>query len=226
MIKFRNCSYLKALRRYSEGKNSVIILASGFSFSLENNFPYSVQELAVKIKRHLLKKICFIAWSFYTLEYLVCYEFTKQHCCSLITVKNIVTMYTGFEPCSRGNLLLILWEMLFKVQKFFSMNSRLPLVQGSITSTKYLVINSTGNSSIPFNKVFTWTFWSHFIQQWSTWEKILIQSYKVFVFWLPTNINSADYPIIRWQRVSILIITCWIFPNIVICIRFLSGHTF
>ena len=61
MIKFRNCSYLKALRRHSEGKNSVITIASGFSFRLENNFPNSVQELAVKLKRHLLKKICFKA---------------------------------------------------------------------------------------------------------------------------------------------------------------------
>jgi hypothetical protein len=36
--------------------------------------------------------------------------------------------------------------MPFKVQNFFNINSRLPFVQRSITSTKYFVINSTGNS--------------------------------------------------------------------------------
>ena len=41
--------------------------------------------------------------------------------------------------------------MLFKVQNFY-INSRLPLVQGSITSTIYFAINSTGNSS---KKVFS-----------------------------------------------------------------------
>ena len=36
----------------------------------------------------------------------------NEHCCRLqavyspITVKNFVTMYTGFKPCNRGNLLL------------------------------------------------------------------------------------------------------------------------
>ena len=38
--------------------------------------------------------------------------------------------------------------MRFKVQHFFHVKSRLPLVQESITSTKYLVINSIGNSSM------------------------------------------------------------------------------
>ena len=46
--------------------------------------------------------------------------------------------------------------MLFKVQNFFNINSRLPLVQESITSTKYFVINSTGNSS-------TYTFVTKFL---------------------------------------------------------------
>ena len=118
MIKFRNCSYLKSLRRHSEGKNSVITIASGFSFMLENNFPDSVQELAVKIKRHLLKKICFKAWSFYKPENLICYEFTKQHCCKLqavyspITVKKFVTMYSGFDPCNKGSFTNYVYKFL------------------------------------------------------------------------------------------------------------------
>ena len=118
MIKFRNCSYLKSLRRHSEGKNSVITIASGFSFMLENNFPDSVQELAVKIKRHLLKKICIKAWSFYKPENLICYEFTKQHCCKLqavyspITVKKFVTMYSGFDPCNKGSFINYVYKFL------------------------------------------------------------------------------------------------------------------
>ena len=42
------------------------------------------------------------------------------------------TMYAGFNPCNRGNFLLRLQEMLFKVQNFFNINSRLPLVQGQL----------------------------------------------------------------------------------------------
>ena len=42
--------------------------------------------------------------------------------------------------------------MFFKVQNFFNINSRLPLVQESFTSTKYFVINSIGNSSIQYTK--------------------------------------------------------------------------
>ena len=40
--------------------------------------------------------------------------------------------------------------MLCKVQNLFNINIRLPLVQESITSTKYFVPNSTGNSCIRF----------------------------------------------------------------------------
>ena len=40
--------------------------------------------------------------------------------------------------------------MLFKVQNFFNINSRLPLVLESITSTKYFVINSTGKFQYTF----------------------------------------------------------------------------
>ena len=38
--------------------------------------------------------------------------------------------------------------MLFKVQNFFNLNSRLPLLQGSITSLKYFDVKFTGNSSM------------------------------------------------------------------------------
>ena len=64
-----------------------------------------------------------------------------------LQLKTVCT-YTAFDPCNRGNLLWRLKEMLFKVQHFFNLSSRLPLVQGSITSSKYFVINSTGNGSI------------------------------------------------------------------------------
>ena len=43
-------------------------------------------------------------------------SFLKIHCCRLqavyspITVKNFVTVYTAFNPCNRGNLLLRLQE--------------------------------------------------------------------------------------------------------------------
>ena len=40
--------------------------------------------------------------------------------------------------------------MPFKGQHFFNLDSRLPLFQGSITSSKYFVINSTGNCIIRF----------------------------------------------------------------------------
>ena len=73
------------------------------------------------------------------------------HCCRLqavyspITVKSFVTLYTGFNPCKKGNLILRLQEMLFEVQIFLT--SLVHFVQGSITSTKYFVANCTGNSS-------------------------------------------------------------------------------
>ena len=59
---------------------------------------------------------------------------------SLITVKNLLQhLTTAIE--------VRLKEMLFKVQHLFNLNSRLPLVQGSITSNLLcilLYVNSTG----------------------------------------------------------------------------------
>ena len=72
--------------------------------------------------------------------------------CTQIFTVHVYWIY----PCNRGNLPLILKEMLFKIQNFFNINGILPLVQGSITSTKYFVANCTGNSS-------TYTFVTKFL---------------------------------------------------------------
>ena len=60
----------------------------------------------------------------------------KTVCIQLLTPAIEVIYYGDYRKC------------FFKVQHFFNLSSRLPLVQGSITSSKYFVINSTGNGSI------------------------------------------------------------------------------
>ena len=63
-------------------------------------------------------------------------------------IKNFVTVYTAFNPCIRGNLLMRLPKKSSYSTKNCNFNSRLPLFQGSNTLKKYFIINSTGKSSI------------------------------------------------------------------------------
>ena len=86
------------------------------------------------------------------------------HCCMVTVLLQLKTLL----PCIVWNsIIYCIWPLQLEVmyywdyRKYFlkdsvsyNLNSRLPLFQGSITSSKYFVINSTGKSSIRLKQSF------------------------------------------------------------------------